>query len=81
MTAPESDSSGEIIIKGGSCEIEFEEGHFNKDTRNPRKPKHKHKRDDVLIRRIMIEGNQAFDSDEIPEGFKGQIRIMYDYKR
>lgn len=86
MPAAESDGSGEIIIKGGSCEIHFNDGVFDKDASEPGKQKHKHKKD-VKIRRIVITGNKLFDKDnivggsfdsgDIAGGFKGEITISY----
>ena len=70
-----SDGSGEIIIKGGSCELHFEEGLFDKDPNDPKR--HKHKKDQVNIRRIVITGNQNFDSSDIPGGFKGEVKITF----
>jgi hypothetical protein len=74
MAAADSDSSGEIIIKGGSCEIEFADGVFELD-RSDRKQKHKHK--DLKIHRIVITGTKSFDSGNLDDGFKGEIRIKY----
>lgn len=70
-----SDGSGEIIIKGGSCEIHFDDGLFQKDSNDPKR--HQHKHDHVNIRRIVIKGNQKFDSQDIPGGFKGEVRITF----
>jgi hypothetical protein len=82
MAAPDSDSSGEIIIKGGSCEIEFADGIFDLErysdplNRSDRK-KQRHKHKDYKIHRIVITGNQSFDSGDIKGGFKGEIKISY----
>jgi len=64
---------GDIIIKGGSCEIHFDDGVFRKDPSDPRKRKHRH--DTLKIKRIVITGNQQFDSNDIPGGFNGEIKI------
>jgi len=64
---------GDIIIKGGSCEIHFDDAVFKKDLADPQKRKHRH--DTLQIKRIVITGNQEFDSKDIPGGFKGEIRI------
>lgn len=63
---------GVIIIKGGSCEIHFDDSVFKHD---PTGQKRKHKHDSLKIQRIVITGNQAFDSNDIPGGFKGEITI------
>lgn len=68
-----SDGSGEIIIKGGSCEIHFDDGLFKKDPNDPKRRKHSH--DTLKIKRIVITGNQSFDSNDIPGGFRGEIKI------
>lgn len=68
-----SDSSGEIIIRGGSCEIHFDDGLFQKDPGDPKKRKHKH--DTLKIKRIVITGDHEFDSKDMPDGFRGEIRI------
>jgi len=70
-----SDGSGEIIVKGGSCELHFEEGLFEKDPNDPKR--HKHKKNHVNIRRIVITGNRNFDSGDIPGGFKGDVNITF----
>ena len=75
MPAAESDGSGEIIIKGGSCEIHFDDGVLARDPTETKRRKHKH--DTLKIKRIVITGNQSFDSNDIPGGFKGEIRIKY----
>lgn len=75
MTAAESDSSGEIIIKGGSCEIQFADGVFDLDRSDRKRQKHRHH--NLKIHRIVITGNQSFDSGDIDGGFKGEIRIKY----
>ncbi len=75
MAAADSDSSGEIIIKGGSCEIEFADGIFDLDRSDRKRQKHKHK--ELKIHRIVITGNQSFDSGDINGGFKGEIKIKY----
>lgn len=86
MSAAEADSSGEIVIKGGSCEIHFDDSLFKKDSSDPKKLKHKH--DKLMIKQIVIDGNTTLypvvidgktmlDSGEIAGGFKGEIRIKY----
>ena len=65
---------GVIIIKGGSCEIHFDDRVFSHDPSGEMKRKHKH--DTLKIKRIAITGNQQFDSKDIPGGFKGEIKII-----
>ena len=68
-----SDGGGDIIIKGGSCKIHFDDGVFKKDENDPKRRRHKH--DTLQIKRIVIKGNKSFDSEDIADGFKGEIRI------
>jgi hypothetical protein len=71
-----SDSSGEIIIKGGSCEITFDHDHFPLVVGEDRKRKH----NSLEIKRIIISDDPLFDdydSDEHEVGFKGTIRVIY----
>ena len=64
-------NGSDIIIKGGSAEIHFDHGLFQQDPVDPRKRMH----DTLKITRIVITGDKDFDSDDIPNGFKGEIRI------
>jgi hypothetical protein len=63
-------NGSDIIIRGGSCEIEFDHGTFKQDS-NPKK----HKHDTFKIKQIVITGDKNFDSGVSPNGFKGQIKI------
>lgn len=70
-----SDGSGEIIIKGGSCEIYFDHDTFHRDENDPRKRKHP----TLNIKQIIISGDSAFqnhDTGEHPNKFEGTIRII-----
>jgi hypothetical protein len=68
----EPGEGGDIIIKGGSCEIHFDDRVFRKDQADPKARRHKH---DVLkIKRIVITGDSKFD-EAFPDGFKGVIKI------
>ena len=74
-----SDGSGDIIIKGGSCELFFDHVAFVKDENDRKKRKHTSAR----IKRITITGDGPFkdfdfDSKDHPdeEGFKGTIRVF-----
>ena len=64
-------NGSDIIIKGGSAEIQFDHGLFQQDPANPRRRTH----DTLKITRIVISGEKNFDSNDIPDGFKGEIRI------
>ena len=65
-------NGGDIIIKGGSAEIHFDHDLFTQDQKDSRK----HKHDSLKITRIVVSGDVNFDSDELPNGFKGEIRIV-----
>jgi hypothetical protein len=65
-------NGGDIIIKGGSAEIHFDHELFKQDQGNSRK----HKHDSLKITRIVVSGDANFDSNELPNGFKGEIRIV-----
>jgi len=64
-------NGSDIIIKGGSAEIHFDHGLFQQDPDNPGRRKH----NTLKITRIVISGDKKFDSNDIPNGFKGEIRI------
>jgi hypothetical protein len=66
---------GDIIIKGGSCEIKFNDRHFHKD--NNEAALAKHTSDDLRITRIVITGDASFDQD-FSKGFTGQVIISYE---
>lgn len=72
MSAPEG---GDIIIRGGSTEIQFNHDHFPKDGGDPNKRKH----DGRSITRIVVSGTNGHDfTQEFPgEGFKGKITVSY----
>ena len=72
------DGSGDIIIRGGSCELFFNHDAFVKDGSDPKKRKH----DSARINRITITGDsrfEDFDSKDHPdaEGFKGTITVFF----
>lgn len=70
MSETDPGDGGVIIIKGGSCELHFDDGVFKHDPTGQKKRKHKH--DTLKIKRIAIAGE--FEKD-FPDGFKGEIRI------
>lgn len=70
-----SDSSGEIIIKGGSCEITFDHDVFPLVQGETMKRKH----NTLEIKRIIISDDPLFedyDSDVHEVGFTGTIRVI-----
>ncbi len=70
-----SDGSGEIIIKGGSCEISFDHHVFQAVEGDPKT----HKHFTLNIKQITISGDDLFadhDTGEHPDKFKGTVRII-----
>ena len=70
-----SDGSGEIIIKGGSCEIYFNPEVFRQDPADPKK----HKTETLNIEQIVISGDGQvpdYDSGDITSKFQGTIKII-----
>jgi hypothetical protein len=65
-----SDGSGDIIIKGGSVDLIYNESVYPKDPRDPKS----HKAADKKITRIVITGEISFDSGDYPEGLQCQIK-------
>lgn len=70
MSDADPGEGGIIIIKGGSCEIHFDDGVFKHDPTSQKKRKHKHDR--LKIKRITIDGEFGKD---FPNGFTGDITI------
>jgi len=70
-----SDGSGEIIIKGGSCEIYFDHDVFQSIANDPQG----HKHSTLKIKQIIISGDNEFadhDTGEHPDKFTGTIKIV-----
>lgn len=63
--------SGDIIIKGGSVDLEYDEGTYPKDPNDP----HKHKNENKKVTRVVITGDINFDSGEQSNGLKCEVRI------
>ena len=71
----ESNGSGDIIIKGGSCEIYFDHDVFGLDEVNPKKRKHA----SLNIKQVIISGDPEFadhDTGEHSTKFIGTIKIF-----
>ena len=75
MAPPDPAEGGDIIIKGGSAEIHFNDDHFQKDESDPKNRKHERGN----ITRIVVSGTGENDfSQDFPgEGFKGKIIVSY----
>jgi hypothetical protein len=70
MAAP-GDSS-DIIIKGGSVDLEFDEAEFPKDHSDPKK----HRNSKRKITRVVITGDISFDSGDVPNGLVCEIKAV-----
>lgn len=68
MSAP--GNGGEIIIKGGSVEVEYDGRVYAQDPANPRK----HKNPSKKITRVVITGDISFDSGDRPGGLTCEIK-------
>ena len=71
-----ADGGGEIIIRGGSCEIYFDHSAFPVDENDPSKRKH----NTSNIKQIIISDDgyfENYDTGEHPNKFEGTIRIRY----
>jgi hypothetical protein len=62
--------SGDIIIKGGSVAVEFDDGLYPKDPKDPSS----HKSETRRITRIVITGDVSFDSGELREGLRFEVK-------
>ena len=67
-----SDQGGDIIIKGGSVDLNFDEGTYVKDPKDPRSHKNANKR----ITRVVITGDIGFDSGDYPDGLRCTITTI-----
>lgn len=70
-----SDGSGEIIIKGGSCEIFFNHDVFPPLEGDPKR----HRTEALNIKQIIISGDNEFkdlDTGVHPDRFLGTIKII-----
>jgi hypothetical protein len=64
-------NGSDIIIKGGSAEVDFDDGVYERDPKNPRRYQNESKK----IVRVVITGDINFDSgEERPGGIKCEIK-------
>ena len=59
-----SDGGGDIIIKGGSVDLTYDENIYQKDPQDPKSHKNANKK----ITRVVISGDISFDSGDIKDG-------------
>jgi hypothetical protein len=60
----------DIIIRGGSVELEYDGSVYEKNPNDPRKRQNSGKK----ITRIVITGDINYDSEDHPEGLKCEVR-------
>ncbi|HEX9422739.1 MAG TPA: hypothetical protein VF899_05810 [Pyrinomonadaceae bacterium] len=65
---------GDIIIRGGSVDLDYDDSVYPKDPGNPKK----HKNNDKKIRQITVtdNGRILFDSGDHPEGLAFTISVL-----
>lgn len=66
----EPGDGGDIIIKGGSVDLEYDESIYIKDPLDPRS----HKNPTRKITRVVISGDISFDSGEFKDGLRCTIK-------
>lgn len=66
-------NGGDIIIKGGSCDLFFNDSMYPKDAADPKK--HKNKDNQKLVR-VQITGDITFDSGDHPSGLTCEITTI-----
>jgi hypothetical protein len=66
------DDGSDIIIKGGSVELNYDEHFYPVDPSDPRR----HKSDNKKIVRIRITGDLDYDSGEHPNGLRCDITVV-----
>ena len=66
------DGGGDIIIKGGSVDLNYDESLYPKDPKDP----NSHKNENRKIVRVVISGDISYDSGDRPEGLLCQIRTI-----
>ncbi len=74
MVPPEPAEGGDILIRGGSAEIHFNNEHFPKDDGDPKKRRFAGGK--ITRIEVLGAGDKDFNKD-FPEGFKGTIKVSY----
>lgn len=64
-------NGGDIIIKGGSCDLIFDDSMYPKDSGDPKKHKNKNNQ---KVTRVQITGDITFDSGDHPSGLTCEIK-------
>jgi hypothetical protein len=63
---------GDIIIRGGSCDLIFDDSMYPADPRDPGSHKNK---DNQKVTRVMITGDISYDSGDHPSGLHCDITV------
>jgi hypothetical protein len=64
-------NGNDIIIKGSSVDLDYDESIYPKDPSDPKKHKNANKK----ITRIVITGDINYDSDDHPSGLHCDITV------
>lgn len=67
-----ANGGNDIIIKGGSAEVVFDDGIYTQDPLNP----NKHANAEKKIVRVVITGDISFDSGDKSEGLQCEITCI-----
>lgn len=67
------DGGGDIIIKGGSCDLIYSEDIYPKDPNDPSKHKNKHNH---KVTQVIITGDISWDSGPHPNGLTCEIKTI-----
>ena len=60
-------NGGDIIIKGGSCDLIFDDDMYPKD---PTDPKNHPNKKNQKVTRVQITGDITLDTGDVPSGIK-----------
>jgi hypothetical protein len=66
-----SNGTADIIIKGGSAEVNFDDSIYQQDPQNPNRYQNQNKK----IVRIVITGDRSFDSGFKAAGYQCEITV------
>jgi len=69
MSVPDPGDGGVIIIKGGSVDLDYDEGIYERDPTHPRS----HRNSSRKITRVVITGDISYDSGDHPAGLRCTI--------
>jgi hypothetical protein len=64
-------NGNDIIIKGGSVDLDYDESIYAKDPKEPRN----HRNPDKKITRVVITGDINYDSNDYPAGIRCEIKV------